>query len=51
MFRDSMGAIISESSQWLKQCLRNGPLYAAQSRTCTRIKVFFKTQEKPPTKC
>ena len=27
VFGHSMGAIIRESSQWLKQCFRNGPLY------------------------
>jgi len=50
VFRHSVGAIIRESSQWLMQCFRNGPLYAAQSHACTRIEVFFKTQEIPPVK-
>ena len=47
-----MGAIIIwEPSQWLKQSFRNGPLYAAQSHTCTCIKITIKTKEKPPIKC
>ena len=44
MFRHSMGADIREPSQWLKNCFRNGPLYAAQ---CTLARILKHKRNHP----